>query len=274
MQIKTTDRSYDIVQCLMAPETWTTERILRVSALAILLFTCLRILAPFFGALTWAAIIAMTVWPVFAWITGRLGNRRQLAATVVALALALTLVLPFTVLVASLRDAVYQVAALARDLTALTLPEPPAWLTRIPLLGDDFEEAWREAAVDMAGLLQAAKPGIQKAALWTLAQGAQLGMALLEFLLAIIIAGMFLVTADRTAHWTRRFMDRLQIEDSEKVIQVVVSTVRGVSLGQVGTSFLEAVLTALGLFIAGVPGVVLLAFLTFLVAAVQIPPLD
>jgi predicted PurR-regulated permease PerM len=257
----------------MLETSWTTERIFRLGAFAILILTCVQILAPFLGALTWAAIMAMTVWPAFVWIGARLGNRHRLAATLVSLALALILVLPFTVLVASLRDGVHEVAAVAKDLTALTLPEPPAWLTRIPVLGDDFEEAWRKAAMDMAGLLQAAQPAIKKAALWALAQGAQLGLALLEFLLAIIIAGMLLVTADRSAQWTRRFMDRLQIENSEKVIQVVVSTVRGVSLGQVGTSFLEAVLAAIGLFIAGVPGVVLLAFLTFLAAAVQIPPL-
>ncbi|MGH8472378.1 MAG: hypothetical protein ACREVJ_08010 [Gammaproteobacteria bacterium] len=130
---------------------WTTERILRLGAFAILLLTCLQILAPFLGALTWAAIIAMTVWPAFVWITSRLGNRRRLAAALVTLALALTLLLPFTILVASLGDAVQQVAALARDLTALTVPEPPAWLAQIPLLGDDFEEAWRKAAADMAG---------------------------------------------------------------------------------------------------------------------------
>ncbi len=134
-------------------------------------------------------------------------------------------------------------------------------------------EAWREAAQDVAELFQATRPAIKKAALWTLAQGAQLGVALLEFLLALIITGMLLVTAPRSARWTRRFMDRLQIEDSERVIEVVVSTVRGVSVGQVGTAFLEGMLAGLGFFIAGVPGVVLLGFLTFVVAAVQIPAL-
>ncbi len=109
----------------MREPSWTTERILRLGALAILVFTCFRIVAPFLGALAWAGIIAVTVWPTFLWIADGLGNRPRLAATLVTLVLGLILVLPFAVLVASLRDAVNQVAALLGDLTAFTLPEPP-----------------------------------------------------------------------------------------------------------------------------------------------------
>ncbi|MGH6636566.1 MAG: hypothetical protein ACRED0_10710 [Gammaproteobacteria bacterium] len=96
---------------------------------------------------------------------------------------------------------------------------------------------------------------------------------MLEFLLAIIIVGMLLVTQTDPPSGHGGFTDGLQIEDSERVIAVVVSTVRGMSLGQVGASFLEGVLAAIGFFIAGVPGVVLLVLLTFLVAAAQIPQL-
>ena len=61
-------------------QTWTTERIARLVALALLTIACLQIILPFLGALTWAAIIAITVWPAFVWLSGRLGSRPVLAA--------------------------------------------------------------------------------------------------------------------------------------------------------------------------------------------------
>ncbi|MGH9894809.1 MAG: AI-2E family transporter, partial [bacterium] len=142
----------------MLEHSWTTERILRLAVLAILVVACLRIVAPFIGALTWAGIIATTVWPAFLWIAGRLGGRPKLAATLFTLALAVILVLPFAVLVVSLGDAVRQVAALLKDLTAVTFPEPPGWLTQIPLLGKLLDDAWRGAMTDVSGLFNAARP--------------------------------------------------------------------------------------------------------------------
>ncbi|MGH8563694.1 MAG: AI-2E family transporter [Gammaproteobacteria bacterium] len=255
----------------MLEHSWTTERILRLAVLAILVVACLRIVAPFIGALTWAGIIATTVWPAFLWIAGRLGGRPKLAATLFTLALAVILVLPFAVLVVSLGDAVRQVAALLKDLTAVTFPEPPGWLTQIPLLGKLLDDAWRGAMTDVSGLFNAARPAIETATVWTLAQGAHLGLALLEFLFAIIIAGVFLVTADRSADWAQRVVAKVQIEDGPGLIAVVVSTVRSVSIGVAGTAAVQAVLATLGFFVAGVPGVVLLGFLTFFFALVQLP---
>ncbi|MGH8507730.1 MAG: AI-2E family transporter [Gammaproteobacteria bacterium] len=257
----------------MLEHSWTTERILRFAVLVILVVACLRIVAPFIGALTWAGIIAITVWPAFLWLAGRLGGQPRLAATLFTLALAAILVLPFTVLVVSLGDAVSQVATLLKDLTAVTFPEPPDWLMQIPLLGKVLDDAWRGAMTDVSGLFNAARPAIEKATIWTLAQGAQLGLALLEFLFAIIIAGVLLVTADRSADWAQRVVAKVQIEGGPGLIAVVVSTVRSVSIGVGGTAVAQAVLATLGFLIAGVPGVVLLGFLTFLLALVQIPTL-
>ena len=41
-------------------QTWTTERIVRLVALVLLVLACLQIILPFLGALAWGAIIAIT----------------------------------------------------------------------------------------------------------------------------------------------------------------------------------------------------------------------
>lgn len=252
-------------------QNWTIERIVRLVALVLLALACLQVIIPFMGALTWAAIIAITVWPGFIRLSGKLGNRPVVAATLCSLGLFVLLVLPFAILTANIGQAVPQLAAMLKELALSVSPEPPAWLSDLPFIGDQIREVWLAAITDMAGLLKKTLPAAEQAGVWALAQGANLALALMEFLFAILIAGIFLVTADRSAELATRLVARLNISEQERIIPIVVGTVRSVSLGLVGTASIQGLISAIGFLIAGMPGVVVLGFATFMVALVQIP---
>ncbi|MEO8444235.1 MAG: AI-2E family transporter [Gammaproteobacteria bacterium] len=254
-------------------QSWTTERIARLIALALLVVACVQIILPFLGALTWASIIAITVWPAFVWLSGKLGERPALAAGICSLVLFLVLVVPFAVLTATLGQAVPQVAMMLKDLTVSIAPEPPDWVSGLPLIGTLIRDTWLDAVTDMTGMVTRALPAAEEAGIWALAQGANLALALLEFLFAILIAGIFLITADRFADLAERLVSRLDLGEQGDIIPLVVGTVRSVSIGLVGTASVQALLAALGFFIAGMPGVALLGFATFMLALVQLPTL-
>jgi predicted PurR-regulated permease PerM len=254
-------------------QTWNTERIVRLAALVLLALACLQIILPFLGALAWAGIIAITIWPAFLWLSDRLGQRPKLAATLCGLALVAILVLPFAVLVATLGQAVPQAAQLLQGLAADVAPTPPDWLAGIPVVGGLLAEIWRNTVTDMSGLVSRALPAAEQAGVWALAQGANLALALLEFLFAILIAAVLLVTADRSTELAQRIVSRLNIGEGGRLIGVVVSTVRSVSVGLVGTASVQALIAATGFAIAGVPAVPLLGFVTFVLAMVQLPTL-
>lgn len=252
-------------------QNWTIERIVRLVALVLLALACLQVIIPFMGALTWAAIIAITVWPGFIRLSGKLGNRPVVAATLCSLGLFVLLVMPFAILTANIGQAVPQLAAMLKELALSVSPEPPTWLSDLPFIGDQIREVWLAAITDMAGLLKKTLPAAEQAGVWALAQGANLALALMEFLFAILIAGIFLVTADRSAELATRLVARLNISEQERIIPIVVGTVRSVSLGLVGTASIQGLISAIGFLIAGMPGVVVLGFATFMVALVQIP---
>lgn len=254
-------------------EPWNTERIVRLAALVLLALACLRVLLPFLGAIAWAAIIAITVWPAFVRLTERLGQRPRLAAALCGIALMAVLVLPFAVLAASLGQGIPEVGRLLQGLGANIPPEPPAWLSGLPLIGTLLAEAWSTAATDMAGLMRLALPAAEQAGVWALAQGASIAVALLEFLFAILIAVVLLVTSDQSSDLAQRVVARLEIGDGGRLIGIVVSTVRSVSIGLVGTASAQALIAAIGFVIAGVPGVAVLGFLVFAIALVQLPTL-
>ena len=255
----------------MAESSWNTERLLRLIALGLLVLACLQIIVPFLGAIAWAAIIAITVWPAFLWLTARLGNRPRLAASLCALVLIGLLVLPFALMVATLGQAVPQMARFVQDLAVTLAPEPPAGLQSIPVVGQLLADVWRSAVTDMAGIMRRAMPAAEQAGVWALAQGANLAVAVLEFLFAILIAGVLLVTAGRFQDLAEKIVSRLDIGDGGRLIGVVVTTVRSVSIGLVGTASVQAMIAAIGFLLAGVPGPPLLGFLTLMLALVQLP---
>jgi len=254
-------------------QPWNTERIVRLVGLALLALACLQVLLPFLGAITWAAIIAITVWPAFVRLTGQLGQRPRLAATICGIILMAVLVLPFAVLAVSLGQGIPEVGRLLQSLGANIPAEPPAWLSGLPIIGAVLTEAWQTAVTDMAGLMRLVLPAAEQAGVWALAQGASIAVALLEFLFAILIAIVLLVTSDQSSDLAQRVVARLEIGDGGRLIGIVVSTVRSVSIGLVGTASAQALFAVVGFVIAGVPGVAVLGFLVFAIALVQLPTL-
>ena len=149
------------------------QRIVGITILAILAFACLKIMAPFIGPLLWAIIITVSTWPLFVRLRAALGERRKLAATLMAIVLACLFVVPIVWLVDSLSESVAGVTKLLRDLTSFKLGEPPSWLATIPLLGTSLDAQWREAMVDMPATLEKIQPYLEQTATWILKQAAK-----------------------------------------------------------------------------------------------------
>lgn len=238
--------------------------------LGLLVAACFRIVMPFLGALAWATIITVSAWPLFVGLRTRLGGRSTLAASLLTLIFLLIFVVPVVYLSLSLAEHVNAVARVAQDLTAMTLPAPPAWLERIPLVGSRLMIRWQEAGGDWGATLAKAKPWIAQGANWVLSKGAELGLSLLEFLMAVLISGVMLHHGESAARVCRRFGERLSGPRAAELLAVAEQTIRGVSVGVIGTALIQAVLTAFGLLLAGVPGVMLLGFISFLLATMQV----
>lgn len=246
------------------------EKAVGLVLLAGLVLACVWVLAPFLGAVAWATILAVSTWPWFVRLRRRLGGRRKLAATLMAVALGLAVVAPVVLVVVSLKDAVQSVTAVATDPSALRLPDPPPALTGLPVVGRRIEKAWRAAQADTGAALEVLRPYIRAAALWLLAEGARLGLALLEFLLAVVLAGFFYVTGERIADLVSRCAARIAGDRGPGLVRVSVQTIRGVFSGVIGTALVQGLLQAISFAVVGVPGVALLGMISFIVAMLQV----
>lgn len=245
----------------------------KISSLVIitgLVIACLKIISPFVGALLWGIIIAVSTWPLFLRLSRRLNKRRGLAAFVMAIVMALVLIVPFAILVYSLAEHVASVAGLAKDLTTITLPEAPAWLDNVPLIGARLEGLWQRAGTDLPALFETARPAIRNGAIWILRQSGNLTLAVLEFLLATVFAGLLFANGEAAQILVTRLTHRIGGQRGLALVDVAGQTIRAVAIGVIGTALAQALLSAFGFVIAGVPGAALLGLLCFLLAMMQI----
>jgi predicted PurR-regulated permease PerM len=247
------------------------ERLILLTLLAFLVIACLQIVRPFVGPMLWGVIITVATWYPYRWLSDHLGGRRKLAAAIVSLVLLLVLVVPIAMLVESLGEGIGAVAGLLRDLTTVRLPEPPAWLHDLPVIGVAMDEQWREAMVDLPASLEQLRPYIGTAAGYSLSIGAGLGVAIIEFLIAIVIAAILFVTGESALHVLRRFVARVGGEHHLGLLDVAAQTIRGVAAGIIFTAFLQALLLVFGLVVVGAPGPAVLGFLTFFLLVLQLP---
>jgi predicted PurR-regulated permease PerM len=249
-----------------------TEQIIQVVASVALVIGCLMVLKPFLAALLSAAILCFSTWPVYGWIERRLGGRRTLAALAMTLLMILVLVLPLALIAGSYVDDVPHLLEGLREMLAEGLPGPPAWIASIPLAGEWLDAGWREMAGSKAQLAEALKRVAQPARAALVQAGIIAGEGVLQFTLIAFIGFFFYRDGAALAQALRNGLDRVAGNAAGRLLEIVGGTINGVMYGIVGTGLAQGVAAVIGFLIAGVPGALMLGFVTAILSIVPAGP--
>jgi predicted PurR-regulated permease PerM len=254
------------------PTERRVEQIVQIAAIVLLVVGCLLVLQPFLGALLAAAILCFSTWPVYHVIENRTGGRRWLAALAMTLLILLVLVVPLALIALSFRDDVPLLVENARDLFARGLPGPPEWVAGIPLVGEQLDAAWREYAESRDKLGEALKRFSQPAREVLVKTGLIIAEGVLQFTLIAFIAYFFFRDGAALVEALRNALSRVAGDFTERLLSVVGGTINGVVYGIVGTGLAQALAALIGFLVAGVPGAVMLASLTFILSIIPAGP--
>lgn len=252
------------------PLSLWAERTVGLLMIAVIAFACLWIALPLLGVLVWGALIAITLAPTHRIVTRTIGNRPKLAAAVLILMLLTILVVPLFYLPGSIERSVSAISRMTNNWTELNLPPPPAWVSDLPVFGQKISDKWISLASNSQELFGNVKPFIGPAFQWLAAQGASLGLTVLQILISIILAGVFLVSEAGTTSALQRIAYRLGGGSGEKLLTLAVHTVRNVAQGVIGTALIQGTLSGIGFAIAGIPLALPLGVLAFGTAMLQI----
>jgi len=254
----------------MNPLRSQLERSLGWIVLLALLVGCLLVLRPFVSALLWAVVLCFSSWPVYRRLLGFVRNRRTLAAFLMTLAMVLVILLPFVIIGTTLADNVKQLTGAAKDWVQNGPPAPPDWLARVPVVGPRATQSWQALAADSTRLWAQTQRFIEPVSAWLLKRGLALGGGLMQLALSIVIAFFMFRDGVAAAGHLSTAVERIGGEQGKHLLTVAGQTVRGVVYGILGTALAQAVMTGIGLIIAGVPGAALLVLLTFFASIVPV----
>ncbi len=245
------------------------EAAIRIGLIVLLLLACWLIVRPFVTAVAWGVILAIATYPGFHALKKALGNRDRLAAVVLTLVALVIFIGPVGMLATEL---VANLRALAADLSdgTVAIPPPPATVAGWPIIGEPLDRLWSLASVNLDEAMAEIAPQLKVIGTWLLGFVAGLGLGLVQFLLAIVIAGFLLAQTAAGGDIACAFSQRVAGRRGPELVKLTVATVRNVARGVLGTALVQATLAGIGLVAAGVPAAGLIAFLAFLLSALQI----
>ncbi|MHC8412570.1 AI-2E family transporter [Pseudomonas sp. Hz4] len=245
--------------------------LIRAGLIAVLVIFCFRIFHPFLDLMLWSLILAITLYPLQVRFKGVVGNKDGITATLIVLIAISILMVPVYLLGASIADSVERAMSMVKS-DSFHIPPPSDAVAGWPLVGKPLHSLWVQAVNDLPDLVQKFIPQIKGVSLSLLSKLAGVGMGLLLFIFALIIAGIFLAYGEgghRSAvQIVSRFCGPVK---GPKIAELCTATIRAVALGVVGIAFIQMLLVGIGFVLMGVPGAGLLALAVLLLGIMQLP---
>jgi predicted PurR-regulated permease PerM len=250
-----------------------TRSVLAILLIAVLIGAAFWILRPFLLALVWAMTIVVATWPMLLKLQTRL-KRRALAVIVMSGAMVLIFVVPIVLTIQTIADHTDTITRWAHSLATASIPPPPDWVNKIPLVGTKAAEQWAALAAasrdELAGRLA---PYAADAAHWIAGAMGGVGVLAIQFLLTVVITVILYTRGEAAREALIRFGRRLAGARGENVIILAGQAIRAVALGVVVTALVQTILAGLGLWIAGIPFAGLLTAVVLILCIAQLGPL-
>ena len=243
--------------------------------LAVFLYGAFLILSPFLKAITWAAIFAVLVYPVYSWLLKILRGKATVAAFVITLVIALIVILPGLRLVGFLSEEIVDLVKSVGTLVSaegVEIWQQKPWVQKllrwrdllgVELAGFDFQINWKELVVQGAkvssGILLSQATGV--------AQNIFLFVA--NFVIVLITVFFFLRDGAKFSDRLRRLLPMDQ-EHQERLFRNIANSISGVVHGCLVVAMVQGLLAGLAYWFFGVPYAILWGVVTAFAALLPV----
>lgn len=249
------------------------EQIAGLALVGAIVLGCGLVLRPFISAILWAAILCFATWPLYELFRRWLHGRRSLAAALTTAVLALVLVIPFVVVGLTLTDSIRAgIQWLDESRKEAGIPEPPAWLASVPLVGERISASWEAYVQDTESTLEKWKPWLKDAGRWLLLHSLDFAQGLLQLAMSVLIAFFLYRDGEGLVVRMREGFQKISGDTAQRLMDVVKTTIQSVVYGVLGTALAQGIVAGIGFAIAGAPAPMLLALLTFFLSFLPFGP--
>lgn len=254
------------------PTTRAIEIAIRLGLVFLVIAWCLQILMPFISIVVWGVIIAVAIYSPYLTLVGKLGGRRKLAVTLIAVIGIALILIPVASLSMSMADGATRLGN-AVSTGQIHIPPPSDSVKEWPVIGEKAHAFWLEASSDLRAMLEKYPHELSSLGKKLLSAAAGVGLGVLQFVISTLIAAVFLLNAESAGNMLRKVATRLAGPQGGDLLGMSASTVRSVAVGVIGIAFIQSILGGLGMLFVGVPAAGLFAVFILLLAIAQLPPL-
>jgi predicted PurR-regulated permease PerM len=229
------------------------------------------LILPFASIILWSVVLTVALYPAFRWLSEALGGRRRLAAALLTLVGLGVVIGPVTWLGIGLVEGLRELMARLNE-GKLSIPPPSEAVKSWPVIGNFVYDYWEQAFTNLASVLSPLLPQLRPAGEILLGAAGSAGMGTLKFLVSVIISGFMFPPGPTLLSATRAFARKVDADQGEAFVDLSGATIRAISRGVIGVSLLQAIIAAISMTLAGVPGSSLLTVLILALGIVQIGP--
>jgi predicted PurR-regulated permease PerM len=152
------------------------------------------------------------------------------------------------------------------------IPIPNESVKNWPLIGEQVHQLWTLAATDIRAILVEVTPTLKPLGGRALNIAGTVGLGLLQFVAAIVIAGFLYAPGPQLVHSLGGLLHRAFGRRREDMLKLAGSTIRNVSRGVVGIAVVQSFLAGLGFLAVGLPAAGFFTFLALVLGIIQIGP--
>lgn len=246
---------------------------IRIVALSILLVACFYIVQPFLLLILWSILVAVALYPIYEKLIKLFkGKKKGLVTSLFIVILLAIIVVPTINLTTSVVASSQEFYHNFED-GNIKVPPPPESIKEWPFVGEKIYGIWSLANRNIENFITTYNEPLTKALTTVFSSFTGLMGSVLLALFSLIVAGVIMLSADAGYKSSVQFANRLIKNKGEKVIDMVVGTIRSVVKGILLVAIIQAVLAYIGFLVIGLPAAEFFAVLVLVFAIIQLPPI-
>lgn len=245
---------------------------LTLGFLALLISLSFGILKPFLPILLWGIVFAVGIYPLHRRLMHLFGKRSKISAILIVVFSLAVIGVPIAMFTSSTVESIKKTAA-AIESETLDIPPPNEKIKNWPLVGESIYSFWDGATENLEATFVKYTPQIKEfAPKLTKAVTGMVG-GLVQFILAIIIAGFLLTVAEPGREVADKVFRAFAGPKGAVLTPLSIDTIRSVVNGVIGIAVIQTLFISLGFFLIQLPAAGILAIVLLIVAIVQLPPM-
>jgi predicted PurR-regulated permease PerM len=223
--------------------------------------------------IVWSILVAVALFPMYDKVIKLFkGKKKGLVTSLFIIVLLAIIVVPTINLTTSV---IHSAQEFNKDFDEgnIKIPPPAETVKDWPLIGNRVYVAWSNANQNMESFIIKYKEPIGNVLKGLFNSFTGLMGSVFLALFSLIIAGVFMLSAEGGYKTSVKFANRLITGKGEALITMCTSTIRSVVKGILLVAIIQAVLAYIGFVIIDLPGAELFAILVLIFAIIQLPPI-